>query len=172
MQIISHRGNLEGPNPLEENHPNYLYKALKAGHAIECDIWGKDDRLYLGHDKPEWEVPSFLISGWNVYFHCKNIQAYITLYNADVSAYYFMHENDAAGLVSDGKLWVHPHTILSVSEYDKPFCYAVLPELVYGTQAPVFNFKTLERFGGVCTDYVTTFKDQYEQHINTVTNFG
>ena len=39
MKLISHRGNLEGPNPERENHPDYIYGALQAGYDVEIDVW-------------------------------------------------------------------------------------------------------------------------------------
>ena len=57
MIIISHRGNIEGPNSDCENHPAYIVKALEQGFDVEIDLW-KTDRLYLGHSKPTYEVES------------------------------------------------------------------------------------------------------------------
>lgn len=35
MKIISHRGNISGPDPELENNPMYITKALDAGFDVE-----------------------------------------------------------------------------------------------------------------------------------------
>ena len=54
--IISHRGNLDGPNKDRENHPDYLEAALKAGYGIEFDVWYENGQWALGHDEPKYAV--------------------------------------------------------------------------------------------------------------------
>jgi len=54
--IISHRGNLKGPYPHRENHPDYLELALKAGFGIEFDVWFVNGQWALGHDEPLYAV--------------------------------------------------------------------------------------------------------------------
>jgi glycerophosphoryl diester phosphodiesterase len=39
MKLIAHRGNTEGPNPLEENKPEYIEEAIENGFDVEIDIW-------------------------------------------------------------------------------------------------------------------------------------
>ena len=38
MKIISHRGNIRGPNPEKENRPSYIDCALGNGYDVEIDI--------------------------------------------------------------------------------------------------------------------------------------
>jgi hypothetical protein len=40
MILIAHRGNLDGPNPSMENHPDYIDAAINAGFHVEVDLWG------------------------------------------------------------------------------------------------------------------------------------
>ena len=35
MILISHRGNISGPNPERENHPEYIFEALQAGYDVD-----------------------------------------------------------------------------------------------------------------------------------------
>ena len=57
MKIISHRGNLNGPDPQKENSPEYLAKALEKGFDVEIDIWLKEkEDIYLGHDEPTYLI--------------------------------------------------------------------------------------------------------------------
>ena len=45
MILISHRGNLEGKQPEQENNPLYIYNALNKGYEVEIDVWYKDNEL-------------------------------------------------------------------------------------------------------------------------------
>ena len=38
MLLISHRGNINGINKME-NNPNYLDKAMSLGYNVEIDVW-------------------------------------------------------------------------------------------------------------------------------------
>ena len=44
MILISHRGNLTGPNPKKENHPDYILNALREGYEVEIDVWFENDK--------------------------------------------------------------------------------------------------------------------------------
>ena len=55
--IISHRGNLVGPDEYNENMPSYLRKALDKGFQVECDIWFENGCWFLGHDEPDHGTP-------------------------------------------------------------------------------------------------------------------
>ena len=39
MLYISHRGNLEGVNPKDENRPDYVINALNNNFHVEVDTW-------------------------------------------------------------------------------------------------------------------------------------
>lgn len=52
MIIISHRGNINGPNPRMENKPEYIKKALDENFMVEIDVWFYQGELWLGHDEP------------------------------------------------------------------------------------------------------------------------
>ena len=60
MRLISHRGNLNGPNPERENHPDYIQDALWQRYDVEVDVWGIEGEyqmeLWLGHDEPLYRV--------------------------------------------------------------------------------------------------------------------
>jgi hypothetical protein len=55
-KIISHRGNIDGPNPCRENHPDYIKAALNKGYGVEIDAWFVDGQWGLGHDEPLYAV--------------------------------------------------------------------------------------------------------------------
>ena len=48
MIIISHRGNINGPEPQKENLPDYIDFALENGLDVEVDLWWNKG-IYLGH---------------------------------------------------------------------------------------------------------------------------
>ena len=58
MILISHRGNVDGIYPEMENNPIYINKALNSGYDVEIDVWCIDNRWYLGHDSPQYEITS------------------------------------------------------------------------------------------------------------------
>jgi hypothetical protein len=62
MILISHRGNISGPNPERENHPDYILEALQAGYEVEIDVWFVDGKFKLGHDGPQYDFPFELIN--------------------------------------------------------------------------------------------------------------
>lgn len=71
MIIFSHRGNLNGPRPLEENTEHSLACSLSRGWGIETDIrWARDGRFYISHDpssvteKNEARLLSRSLSRW------------------------------------------------------------------------------------------------------------
>jgi hypothetical protein len=74
MKLIAHRGNTEGPNPLEENKPEYIEQAISEGYDSEIDLWCKDHSFYLGHDEPQYEISALWLYKNKEYLwiHCKN----------------------------------------------------------------------------------------------------
>ena len=58
MLFISHRGNLSGPQPENENKLSYIQAALDKGFSVEVDVidFDEHDTFTLGHDKRQEEV--------------------------------------------------------------------------------------------------------------------
>lgn len=106
-KIISHRGNLNGPNPSRENHPDYIDEAIAAGFDVEVDVWVMNGKLYLGHDYPQYETDMdfFIQRERKLWVHCKNLPA-LDLMKRLVHA--FWHENDQYTLTSYGIIWTYP----------------------------------------------------------------
>ena len=46
MILISHRGNLNGPNEDRENSPYYIMEAIDDGYDVEVDLWWVDGKVY------------------------------------------------------------------------------------------------------------------------------
>ena len=134
MILVSHRGNISGPNPENENHPDYITRALSRGFDVEVDIWG-DKELWLGHDKPQYKCSiSFLINNYQkLWIHCKNLMAIDILSEFKVLNY-FWHQNDDFTLTSKNFIWTYPgkhvcnKSVLVVDdarEYAGPICFGL-----------------------------------------------
>jgi hypothetical protein len=145
--LISHRGNINGPNPEKENHPDYIKNALHQGYDVEIDIW-YTDKFMLGHDRPKYELSfSFLEKFYHrLWIHCKNIEALIKLKEIDPigsKLNYFWHEKDTVTLTSKNNIWAYP------GKQPIKNSIAVIPE-IYADQ--------LTQCNGFCSDYIKNYK--------------
>ena len=144
MILISHRGNLNGKMPENENHPDYIDEAIHAGYDVEIDVWMVDNELFLGHDKPQYKV----IYNWlstryeKLWIHCKNVEA-MEWFNSFTGFNYFCHEEDTVTLTSMNIIWAYPgkQTIKG--------SIAVLPEI---------HNDDLSACVGICSDYINNYK--------------
>ena len=146
MKLISHRGNLEGPNPERENHPDYIMEAIQAGYDVEIDVWFKDGKFHLGHDEPQYLFPYDLLNGFynKLWIHCKDMESLSRLNELDSNGSklnYFSHENDLGVLTSRGYIW-------SANLYDRGIL--VMPEM--------FDKEPNENTLGVCSDYIKKYE--------------
>ena len=145
MILISHRGNISGPNPEQENKPEYIAEALKQGYDVEIDVWFKDNKFMLGHDEPQYEFPFELIDQHypKLWIHCKNIDALSKLNELDPNGSkvnYFWHENDLGVLTSKSYIW-------STNLINNGIL--VMPEL--------FDKQPIETTMGICSDYIKNY---------------
>ena len=145
MILISHRGNISGPNPEQENHPEYIVETLKQGYDVEIDVWFKDNKFMLGHDEPQYEFPFELIDQAypKLWIHCKNIDALSKLNELDPNGSkvnYFWHENDLGVLTSKSYIW-------STNLINNGIL--VMPEL--------FDKQPIETTIGICSDYIKNY---------------
>ena len=90
MIFISHRGNLNSRNEERENSPYYILEALGRGFDVEIDVWFEDEKFYLGHDKPQYEVNVDFLINDKLWCHAKNVEALLRMQNYDI--HYFWHE--------------------------------------------------------------------------------
>lgn len=152
MLLISHRGNLEGPNPEKENSPEYIFEAIKEGYLVEVDVWHVNNKWYFGHDNPQYEVKYKFISDnkKNIWFHCKDIYSLYMLNEIDHLNYekvnFFWHQTDDYTLTSNGYIWTYPGKDLT----NKSIC--VLPEQIG------LELKHIEKCYGICSDYIKKWK--------------
>jgi hypothetical protein len=110
MRIISHRGCLDGPDPLIENNPNQIDHAIQHTLDVEIDLWMVHENLFLGHDDPHYPVTIDWLNERSdkLWVHCKNIKAleYLSLHKSNLN--YFFHQTDHVTLTSKNFLWVYP----------------------------------------------------------------
>lgn len=151
MKIIAHRGNLNGPDPENENKYSYIQSCLDLGFDVEIDIWAIDGQLYLGHDKPQYAIdkPSVASVGLNGWFHCKNLGALEYFKDNFNSLNYFWHQSDDYTITSNGYFWTYPGKSIGSQSI------IVLPEIIEGNNV----VKMLaENPYGVCTDYPKKYR--------------
>jgi len=143
MKLISHRGNMVGPNPSRENTPSYIDTAISAGYEVEVDINYVDGKFYLGHDTPDIEITRIWMEKRKdkILFHCKNLDA-ATQLNGDYK--FFCHTSDSFVLTSTNHVWVHD---LSLNLDNK----CIIPLL--DESSIVKRINDVEVYG-VCTDYI------------------
>jgi hypothetical protein len=104
MKLISHRGNLLGKSKYE-NDPNQVESVLHMGHDCEIDFWFVNNKYYLGHDEPVYEVKRSFLQQKGLWIHCKNLEA---LEQIPSKTNYFWHQNDDFTLTSKGYIWTFP----------------------------------------------------------------
>ena len=140
IKIISHRGNLYGPDEANENAPSQVLLAIQKGFDVEIDLWVEDNRMFLGHDYPQNEVPiSFLRDSLtHLWIHCKNLEAMLFLKHFLPESNFFWHQNDDFTLTSLGYIWTYPGKETSEN--------SVIVDL---TEEPKLNANMF----GICTDY-------------------
>ena len=142
MKYIAHRGNMNGPNPTDENKPEYILKALAIGFDCEIDIRFINNEWFLGHDTPNYKIDfEFLLdNAENFWIHCKNIEALNCLIHHS-QFNIFWHQNDDYTLTSKRYIWCYPG-----KEILPGFLVAVMPEWN--------NYYVPTHCYGVCSDFV------------------
>ena len=150
MKLISHRGNVDGPNPLLENQPETIDKAIQLGFDVEIDIRYDtfDGEFYLGHDDPQYLVTPYWLAQRmeNLWIHCKNIDALYHFSTKTGGYNYFWHQEDDYTLTSKGYIWTYPgKTYTSKS-------IIVMPETIVDKN----NLNDMRRYNcfGICSDFV------------------
>lgn len=141
MILISHRGNLRGPNKSRENSPEYINEAQNNGYNIEIDVWFTNNKFYLGHDEPIYEIEKNFLNNNKLWCHAKNIEAMEALKR--IGAIYFWHQNDDVVLTSNGYFWTYPGKKLLKNSI------CVLPETT--------NLENID-CSGVCSDFIEKYK--------------
>jgi YrbI family 3-deoxy-D-manno-octulosonate 8-phosphate phosphatase len=147
LRLISHRGNLSGPIPKLENNPEYIISAsLK--YNVEIDVWFENERFYLGHDKPTYEVDKFFLFNSKFLIHCKSLETFIELKDySKLEAFY--QEDDLISMTTQGRALIHS------SAFSKKFESTKNIQVHLGSSP---NDSLLPNQGIILTDYPDTFK--------------
>jgi hypothetical protein len=145
MKLISHRGNLIGPNSERENSPSYLQEALDNGFDVEVDLWFIEDKLYLGHDEPQYLISHSWLTQflYRLWVHCKNPEAIVYLQENYPQINYFWHQEDTLTLTSKKYIWVYP------GKQPIKDSIAVMPEI---------HNDDISQCLGICSDYIQNYK--------------
>ena len=101
---IAHRGNTKGRSN-RENHPETITEAAK-NNFVEVDVWYEDNRFWLGHDKPEYEITVDFLKNDKFFCHAKNIHALHKMLENEIHC--FWHHDDDVVLTSRGFVWKYP----------------------------------------------------------------
>ena len=142
MKLISHRGNISKKIPSLENHPDYIMDAVKKGYDVEIDVRLHKNRIYLGHDKPQYLLTDKLLKfSSKLWFHAKNLEA--LPYLKKNRLIYFWHQTDDVVLTSNGFWWTYPGKKL----FKNSIC--VLPK----------KFKKNIICAGICSDEIERFNN-------------
>lgn len=146
--VISHRGNLNGPDPKKENSIEYISDALKfhPDLYVEIDLWKIGNKIFLGHDYPQYETTLVELLKWKqrLICHAKTPATLVLLLGANFHT--FFHKTDEVVLTSENWLWTYP------SGEILPQSIWVLPERVVDLSKPIKL-----KYRGVCTDYPLRF---------------
>ena len=156
MLFIAHRGNINGPNPSQENKPSYLLHALHLGFDVEIDAWldPKTGQWSLGHDEPTYPIKYDFLVTPGFWVHAKNGPALRAMVQ-DPRIHCFTHDEDEYTLTSKGYIWAYPEM-----ELLGPKCIAVMyknpSEIVLDATTNKKN-----KMGGLCHDCVGPLRNEY-----------
>lgn len=108
MNIISHRGNINGIITERENSPTYIDCAIGLGYEVEIDVRIVEGSFFLGHDEPQFKVTKkwLELRSNRLWMHCKDLDSAKMLSSID-GCRYFCHSADPYVLTNTGHLWVH-----------------------------------------------------------------
>lgn len=150
MIYISHRGNLRGAQPEDENNPDYLAHAMEQRYRCEADLWVTDKGYWLGHDEPQYKAdPQWLLDYRDrLVLHCKNAEALASLRSVGAGFNYFWHQEDDYTLTSIGWIWAYP-------ERPAP---KVRPNLSITVALGEGYPWEEEGFAGICSDYIEGYR--------------
>lgn len=152
MKFISHRGNISGRIPENENHPDYIDVALKKRFDVEVDVWNVDGKLYLGHDLPQYEVGiEYFTSRFNsLWCHAKNIEALNALITkGNINC--FWHQNDDYTLTSNGYIWTYPQKKVINTKREIVLLFDIV------------DLTKIELSGGICSDHIEYYYNLLKQ---------
>jgi len=152
MILFSHRGNLHGPLPERENSPRYIEEAISLGYKVEIDVWSINGIHFLGHDGPAFEINHSWLENKPLLCHAKNVEALESMIS-NPAIHCFWHEEDKYTITSKGYVVSYPG-----------FCEAGQKTIV---MKPEFHNTRVKNCYGICSDYISRYKDdKYKEYSN------
>ena len=145
MILIAHRGNIRGAESERENNPAFVREALEKGYDAEIDVWYKEGKWQLGHDRGEYEIELEFLKQKGLWCHAKNLEAFYEMLKHEVHC--FWHEADAYVLTSQGYIWTYPGGELTEKSI------MLMPEW------PENKGISYKKAAGICSDYIYKSKD-------------
>jgi hypothetical protein len=143
MRLISHRGNINGVNSLNENSQEYINSAVKHGFDVEIDVWLIDRQWKLGHDEPQYDTNIFFLQNPFFWCHAKNKEAFFELQKyKNINS--FWHDKDLYTLTSKGNIWCN----INVPLLENSIC--VIPEK--GINGDI------TKCSGICSDFIIQYR--------------
>tara|TARA_R110000824_G_scaffold4217_3_gene20070 strand:- start:11567 stop:12037 length:471 start_codon:yes stop_codon:yes gene_type:complete len=146
MILIAHRGNINGPDQTNENSPSYIMEAIKRGYQVELDVHFIENKWFLGHDTPDYQVEMSFLLNDNLWCHAKNHAALEHLLG--LGARCFWHQKDDYTLTSDGFIWAYPGKPLTQNSI------CVMPEWFPK------DYQSYSQCYGICSDYVEDYNEE------------
>jgi hypothetical protein len=142
--LISHRGNVDCSYHQEENSQDYIQKAINLGYDVEIDVRKINDKLFLGHDTPDYEVSiEWLLERNNkLWIHTKNFEALSFLIDFNLKTFYHQKENHTI-INSCNLIWSH-----ELSESNEK---SIIPLL---SLEDINNFDNKKVYG-ICSDFIS-----------------
>lgn len=150
MRFISHRGNINTIDKNVENKPSQIIQVIEMDYDCEIDLWCIDQKLFLGHDEPQYLIQEDFIRRYfkNLWIHCKNIDALLWCKDYSIQGLnFFWHQEDVVTLTSLGFIWAYPGF--------QPIknSIAVMPE--------INKENDLVTCFGICSDQIEFYKKNY-----------
>jgi hypothetical protein len=145
--FISHRGNIDGRSPENENKEEHIMEATALGFNVEVDVWRIAGSFYLGHDYPAYETSKdFLLTNEGLLCHAKNVAALEWLTSKNIHC--FWHNQDKYTMTSKGYIISYPGVSCSSKK------------LII--MKPEFHSKKIGKCFAICSDYIYKYRTQYE----------
>jgi hypothetical protein len=150
--LIAHRGNVHGKDESRENHPDYIMEAVNIGFDVEIDVWVlHDNKIYLGHDAPQYEIQLEFLFNKRLWCHAKNYEALTLMIKHKDIIHCFYHNSDNYILTSRGIIWSYTGKPIN----EETIC--VMPE-----NCNNYSTDELKNCLGICSDKVGKYRELYD----------
>jgi len=143
--LISHRGNINGSIPSDENRPEYIEAAIQRGYHVEIDVWKIAGSYFLGHDNPDYKIEESFLKNDALLCHAKSLQALESM--LELGTHCFWHQEDWYTVTSKGFIISYPGNAVT----ERTIC--MKPELI--------DDESISRCYGICSDYVLKYRGEY-----------